>query len=211
MVIKMRVKGNIIMSIKDRRTLYHLTKLDNLYTILEHGLVSRKILINKGLYFEDVADSEIIDFRKRMDLDRYVPFHFYPHTPFDWVVQNNNPDSDFIYICISKDIAEHNKFNIIPTHPLSMDSFRLYEYQEGMEEINWELMDKRDYFDLECKSVCMAECVTNLCIPYNCFQSITVKNIDVKKIVEERVKDYKQKNNIEKNIYIDIRNNWFNK
>ena len=198
------------MSIKDRRTLYHLTKLENLDTILEYGLISRRMLIDKGLYFEDVADSEIIEFRKKMDLDAYVPFHFYPHTPFDWVVQKNNPKSDFIYICISKDIAEYNKFNIIPMHPLSMNPFKLYEYKEGLNEIDWNLMEKRDYSDAECKSVCMAECVTNLTIPYKCFQSIAVKDNDAKNIVEEKIKNYKQKNGIVESIYVDKRESWFN-
>lgn len=198
------------MSIKDRKTLYHLTKLDNLDNILEYGLISRKLLIDKGLYFEDVADSEIINFRSEMNLEQYVPFHFYPHTPFDWVVQNNNPNDDFIYICISKEIAEYNNFNIIPMHPLSMNPFHIYGYNEGIEAINWELMNKRDYNNPECKSVCMAECITNLIVPYNVFQSIAVKNSDIKKIVEDKIKKYKEKNNITKSIYIDERPSWFN-
>ena len=198
------------MSIRDRKTLYHLTKLDNLDNILEYGLISRKLLIDKGLDFEDVADSEIINFRSEMNLEQYVPFHFYPHTPFDWVVQNNNPDSDFIYICISKEIAEYNNFNIIPMHPLSMNPFHIYGYNEGIEAINWDLMNKRDYNDPECKSVFMAECITNLIVPYKVFQSIAVKNSDIKKIVEDKIRKYKEKNNIIETIYIDERPSWFN-
>lgn len=198
------------MSIRYRKTLYHLTKLDNLDNILEYGLISRKLLIDNGLYFEDVADSEIINFRSEMNLEQYVPFHFYPHTPFDWVVQNNNPESDFLYICISKEIAEHNNFNIIPMHPLSMNPFHIYGYNEGIEAINWDLMNKRDYNNLECKSVCMAECITNLCVPYKVFQSIAVKNSAIKKIVQDKINKYKDKNNIAETIYIDERPNWFN-
>lgn len=198
------------MSIRDRKTLYHLTKLDNLDNILEYGLISRKLLMDNGLDFEDVADSKIINFRSEMNLEHYVPFHFYPHTPFDWIVQNNNPDSDFIYICISKEIAEYNNFNIIPMHPLSMNPFHIYGYNEGIEAINWDLMNKRDYNDPECKSVCMAECITNLIVPYKAFQSIAVKNSDIKKIVENKIRRYKEKNNITKTIYIDERPSWFN-
>lgn len=198
------------MSIRDRKTLYHLTKLDNLDNILKYGLISRKLLIDNGLYFEDVADSEIINFRSKMNLEQYVPFHFYPHTPFDWVVQNNNPDADFIYICISKETAEYNNFNIIPMHPLSMNPFHIYDYNEGIEAINWDLMNKRDYNDPVCKSVCMAECITNLIVPYKVFQSIAVKNSNIKKIVEDKIRKYKEKNNITETIYIDERPSWFN-
>lgn len=198
------------MSIRNRKTLYHLTKLDNLDNILEHGLISRKLLLDRGIDFEDVADSEIIRFRSEMNLEQYVPFHFYPYTPFDWKVQDNNPNCDFIYICISKEIAKYNNFNIIPMHPRSMNPFVIYSYNEGIEIINWELMNKRDYNDPKCKSVCMAECLTNLIVPYNVFQSIAVKNNDIKKIVEEKIRRYKEKNNITKNIFIDERPSWFN-
>lgn len=198
------------MSIRDRKTLYHLTKLDNLDNILEYGLMSRKLLIENGLYFEDVADLEIISFRRKMNLEQYVPFHFYPYTPFDWVVQNNNPDSEFIYICIPKEIAQYNNFNIIPMHPLSMNPFCIYDYNKGIEIIDWDLMDKRDYNNPECKSVCMAECITNLIVPYNVFQSIAVKNNYIKQIVQDKIKVHKEKHNIKETIYVDERPNWFN-
>lgn len=195
------------MNTRDRKMLYHLTELSNLDTILEHGLVSRKLLLENNLLFEDVADSEIIKFRKEKNLEQYVPFHFYPYTPFDWVVQNNNKDKNFIYICIEKELAKSNKFKIIPKHPLSMNPFKLYEYEEGMNIINWSIMDKRDYKDIECKNVCMAECITELKIPHSCFQSIAVKNEKVKAIVNEKIKSYGKK--IE--FHIDPREQWFNK
>lgn len=195
------------MNTRDRKMLYHLTELSNLDTILEHGLISRKLLLENNLLFKDVADSEIIKFRKEKNLEKYVPFHFYPYTPFDWVVQNNNKDKDFIYICIEKELAKSNKFKIIPKHPLSMNPFKIYEYDEGMNIIDWELMDKRNYKDAECKNVCMAECITELVIPHSCFQSITVKNEKVKAIVNKKIESYGKKINF----HIDPREQWFNK
>lgn len=197
------------MSIKDRKTLYHLTELDNLKNILEYGLLSRDLLVKHNLRFEDVADQEIIKFRKEKDLEKYIPFHFFPYTPFDWVVQNNNADKSFIYICIHKDLANGNNFSIIPRHPLSMRPFIIYDYEEGMNIIDWQLMDKKDYKDITCKNVCMAECITELVIPYNCFQSISVKDLETQEIVLKEINDHNVKIGRSVSIHVDIRNQWF--
>ena len=58
------------MKIKYGKLLYHLTKLSNLDSIIENGLVSRKILEDKAVTFADVADHDIMDKRKRFGLDK---------------------------------------------------------------------------------------------------------------------------------------------
>lgn len=75
--------------IRDGKLLYHLTAFENLPSIAEHGLLSRNDLRAHGLLFEDVADPDIL--RDRGDLDRYVPFHFFPRNPFDYAVLHRNP------------------------------------------------------------------------------------------------------------------------
>ena len=40
-----------------------------------------------------------------------------------------------------------------------------YSYLDGIEKINWDLMNKRDYTDNACKMVCMAECIYSEKIP----------------------------------------------
>ena len=64
---------------KDGKLLYHLTKLSNLDSIIQNGLMSRRDLECKGLLFEDVADPEILVKRNCYGLDRYIPFHFNPY------------------------------------------------------------------------------------------------------------------------------------
>lgn len=46
--------------IKDGKLLYHLTKLKNLESIIQNGLLSREAVLKKRLLFQDVADKEII-------------------------------------------------------------------------------------------------------------------------------------------------------
>ncbi|MGR7923233.1 DarT ssDNA thymidine ADP-ribosyltransferase family protein [Zobellella denitrificans] len=49
---------------------------------------------------------------------------------------------------------------LLPKHPLARQKFKLYDYQDGFREIDWELMNERDYHDPHCKGVCMAECLS---------------------------------------------------
>ncbi|WP_300380854.1 DarT ssDNA thymidine ADP-ribosyltransferase family protein, partial [Clostridium sp.] len=100
--------------------LYHLTKLDNLKSILEHGLLSRKIVKDNNIGFEDVADSKIITKRTKLGLDEYTPFHFHPYSAFDTSVKSNYED-EFIYICIKRGYARNNNFKILTKHPLSIE------------------------------------------------------------------------------------------
>lgn len=155
------------MSYKDGKLLYHLTSVSNLESIISLGLLSR----NNVKYFDDVADQEIIDFRRENNLNDLVPFHFFAKNPFDGRVMKDNPHKEFIYICIHRDFAKANNFKIIPKHPKSMETLKLYDYREGIEIIDWNTMDIRDYVGNNyCKQVCMAECLSEKTInPVNFF------------------------------------------
>lgn len=64
---KMKEKGLEmgIETAKTQKLLYHLTELDNLDSILEYGLLPRKLILEHSIKFIDVADANIID--KRTD------------------------------------------------------------------------------------------------------------------------------------------------
>lgn len=173
--------------IQSGKLLYHLTKLDNLDSIIENRLASRKILIENDVLFGDVADPQIMDKRTEFGLDKYIPFHFHPYSSFDVAVKNGHSGDEFIYICIQRSLAKQNNFLILPKHPLSIDEVNLFDYDEGIAEIDWDSMEesstKSDYI----KNVRMAECLTDKLIPISCFHSIAVRNETVKKIVTNKI------------------------
>lgn len=189
------------MCIRDKKLLYHLTSLNNLEYILDDGLLAR----NNIEEFDDVADSDIIAFRQTNDLTKYVPFHFFTKNPFDGKVQKNCPDIEFIYICISREFAKNNNFKIIPKHPIAMKPLKLYDYVEGYEIIEWDIMDKRDYSDVNCKHICMAECLSPNTINSNNFSHIFVKNENVKNYIERLCNHLE----ISYNFYINVNPNMF--
>lgn len=189
---------------KKGKLLYHLTKLDNLDSILKGGLISRKSVKDKKINFSDVADTEIISKREKLGLHEYIPFHFHPYSAFDKAVKSNY-DEEFIYICIKRDLARHNKFVILPKHPLTLQDCKLYDYDEGFELIEWDVMHKIGTTDDHSKHVKMAECLTKLNISAKYFQCIYVKNKDSKLLVEKKLKENGINN---KPPYVDVQV-WF--
>lgn len=154
---------------KNKPTLFHLTTFDNIPNILQYGLRSRYELGNhSGILKRDVANKDIIEFRKEHDITKYIPFHFMIHSPFagDVMTDPCKSNATFVYIVISRKYAEANGFKIIPKHPMcreykSSHEVPLYDYKEGFEKIDWDNMDKRAFNDYDSKIACLAECVSD--------------------------------------------------
>lgn len=142
-------------SIRDQKLIYHITDLENLESILQEGIKPRSELTN----FSDIADKEILEKRKHLNLENKVPFHFFVNNPFDGGIVKNNPMTQFIILAVYRSHAKSEGWNIIPKHPLANESLRLMGYDEGMNVIDWNAMNERNYNDANSKSVCMAECL----------------------------------------------------
>ncbi|MGE6370834.1 DarT ssDNA thymidine ADP-ribosyltransferase family protein [Planococcus kocurii] len=177
---------------KEGKLLYHLTRLSNLDSILEHGLVSRKLVKDNEVAFFDIADQEIISKRGELGLDEYTPFHFHPYSSFDVAVKSTNANEEFIYICITRELAKDNNFKVLPRHPLNNENnYQLYDYVEGFGAIDWETMHKLGTENRYAKSVKMAECLTPLVVPAKLFQCIYVKSDETSSLVMEKLKSHR--------------------
>lgn len=193
------------MGIREGQLLYHLTELKNMENILKHGLLSRNRLLEENLVFEDVANPDILSFRSLHDLDNYVPFHFFSSNPFDGDVQKSHPEDDFVYLCVKRTVAREMGFEIIPRHPLNMMPFKIYTYDEGMEVIDWDIMEQRCYSDHECKEVCLAECIYDGDLSIDDLFSINVRTEKDKAVMENLFNKYR----IKKPPYINLSSNYF--
>jgi hypothetical protein len=134
--------------------------------------------------FVDVADQEIIQKRTQLGLSDYVPFHFFQGNPFDGSVLKANGNKKFCFIVIKRDLARSKGYKILPKHPLSSENLELYDYDEGMKVINWDIINKRAYLDQECKLACMAECLAHRCVKPEDFFFIIVRTEKDKSHVE---------------------------
>ena len=169
---------------KNGKLLDHLTELKNLESIVRLGLVPRKVLLENEVKFEDVANPEIIIKRQELGLSEYIPFHFHPYTAFDVAVKNQHMGEEMIYICIQRELARENNFKILPKHPLSLTSYQLYDYDEGFNLIDWEIMTKVGLTDDHAKRIKMAECLSDRVIPVRAFKCFYVSSELVKIYVE---------------------------
>lgn len=193
-------------NVKEGKLLYHLTKLDNMENIIEKGLLPRRYLLRNNMDFDDVADTQIISKREELNLDQYTPFHFHPYSAFDVAVKNRYPEDKFVYICIKRALAEFNNFKILIKHPLSQSDCILYDYDDGMEKIDWDVMKIVGATDEYSRNVKMAECITEKRIPAELFQCIYVPDAEVKQYIE---KLFKKKGIMEQPPYVNIQSKWF--
>lgn len=210
------------MSIKDGKLIYHLTALNNFESIVNNGLLPRNA-IEPNI---DVADNEILKGRDKHNLLDYIPFHFFINTPFDGAVKKKYKDTDFIYICIKREIAKNNNFKIIPCHPLSsrLSNYKniLFDYDEGFNLIEWNIIDgnNRDYNNQDIKNACMAECLYYGGISIISVSSITVKNNKSYNKIDEILLKYGftkkeneyifyTKDSVKYSFFVDISPSWF--
>ena len=174
--------------IKSQQLIYHLTSIENMPSILQKGLLPRSRLLK----FHDVADGEIIQSRKALNLQNYVPFHFFARNPFDGRVQKTYRNKTFALIAVKRTLAKIKNWKIIPRHPLANADIELLNYAEGMEAIDWETMNLRDYRNPECKSICMAECLSPTIVTPQMFSVIFVADNDTMKVVRRTLSALKQ-------------------
>lgn len=96
-------------NIRDQKLLYHLTSLENLGSIFQNGLKPRAQLRE----FEDVADAEILKKRQGLELNQYVPFHWFAANPFDGGVQRRWPGTQFVVITVYRNVAIRKQWKVI--------------------------------------------------------------------------------------------------
>lgn len=162
------------------RYLYHLTDLDNMESIIAHGLMSRAQLQGSEAGFIDVADQSIIF--KRGNLEYYVPFHFVPDTAFDYVVKRDHRDKQFVYICISKAYARSRDSYILLSHPTSNYAQTPCTFDDGIRNLDWDSIENPyAYMNPVSKQNKMAECITAEPVTADNFAVIIVPNENVAK------------------------------
>jgi len=165
---------------KDKKLLYHLTKVDNFRSIVQYGLLPRRVITSTGIKYTNVANNDIISKRCELGLDCYIPFHFHPYSAFDVAVKNKYGAQRMMYICVFRDYARAAGFKILPKHPLSLSDCELYDYDIGFEMIDWDALTCTDGYSEDAKEIKMAECLTDQVISVNSFACLFVPSEEVK-------------------------------
>ena len=204
---------------KDKIFIYHLTPIDNLDSIIHHGLLNRNKVLRLGLLKKDIADSGIIEGRGRSDINSYVPFHFFPHTAFDYVVKRDTGKTNLCYITIRRDIAKILGAKIIQSHPLTKIEQEvssgllkglkcsmqppILNYDEGFAKIDWNVFGNVTQYNNYIKQARIAECLIPDSISSDYFALIAAYDENTKSKIENIL------HNHNKNILVAIIPEWF--
>jgi hypothetical protein len=191
------------------RTLFHFTSLSNIESILKNGLLCRNILKGK-INFDDNADGAII---KRRDIN-YIPFHLFPDTAFEYVLRQNYPEKEFVFITLPIQYAVANKWEFIPRHPLSYNgtnfnfsnftfnynnkifSFKDYAMLYNGDAKKWGIIQHYKNMTRTYKEIYMAEAVgpERLIIDRNCV--LRVKNENAKERISAYINKYRNETRV---------------
>ncbi|MFR6582257.1 MAG: DarT ssDNA thymidine ADP-ribosyltransferase family protein [Ruminococcus sp.] len=85
-------------------------------------------------------------------------------------------------------LARRNNFRILPKHPLALEECQLYNYDEGFEMIDWDILTRVGQNDEDARQIKMAECLSPLVIPVDAFQCIYVSSKETENKVADMLK-----------------------
>lgn len=171
---------------KDGKLFYHLTHIENMCSIYQMGLMPRKLLGSRLI--KDTANRQILQKRRRLQLEEFVPFHFYVRNPYDWAVCRVHGVQNMVIIAVDRVRMIHCfPVKIIPTHPAGNSVPELFDYDEGLEFVNWEVMNMTYTNDATIKKDRMAEVVIQGVITPDYFRFIYVNSIQTKAALIARI------------------------
>ena len=155
-------------SIRNGKLLYHSTLIYNVPSITCDGLYSRSIIESNNYNFCDIADHNILDGRQNLsyDLPQFVPFHFFPRTPFEKSICQSQGTENIAIISIYRpNRDEMRSYKVAPAHPLSKYNKGIFSYEDGIKKIDWDTLDDYDKnynnytYDNYVHNAVMAECL----------------------------------------------------
>ncbi|OLR83718.1 hypothetical protein BTO25_04125 [Bacillus sp. MB366] len=130
---------------------YHFTHIENIESIVKHGLLSTNEKENKSVEHVDLANEDIQQRRSQMDvplepygkIHDYVPFYFTTINPMLLGVLNrkniDQPLVVFIAIPIEKILEENVLFTDASANTLRLPNF--YSNPEDLDNLRWDLID----------------------------------------------------------------------
>ncbi|AXK21465.1 DarT ssDNA thymidine ADP-ribosyltransferase family protein [Bacillus sp. COPE52] len=134
---------------------YHFTHINNIKSIVKHGLLSTNEKESKSVEHVDLANEDIQQRRSQMDvplepygkIHDYVPFYFTTINPMLLGVLNrkniDQPLVVFIAIPIEKILEENVLFTDASANTLRLPNF--YSNPEDLENLIWDLIDSNKW------------------------------------------------------------------
>lgn len=161
----------------DVRSLYYITHIDNVCSILERGILSHKKIEEEQIPSTPIYDSEIVNNRKErltpanVSLWEYANSYFQARNPMLYRVINEKDKNDIVIIGVSGEVIEKQGRVFVTTGNAANNDTEIFSLKEGYSKIPWKIL-KSEYWNNSdgSKRRIMAECL----VP----ESINSKYID---------------------------------
>ncbi len=179
--------------------LYYITHIDNVPSILRHGILSHKRIEEQGTPFRRIYNAEIVANRAmrqtpdKKSLWEYANVYFQPRNPMLYKVISETEKKDIVILGISPQVAETSGAFISLGNAASSLS-PILNIQDGMNMVNdeyWAIINS-DWWKAEdgTKRKIMAECLVPDLIPPTQIHSIYVTSPDVAEKIRPIIKNF---------------------
>lgn len=161
--------------------LYHLTHIKNLESILEYGLLSRNSAISEFIFFENIADPEVLN--RGQHLFDYVRLYFNPKNPM--LYRRKDIQDEILILCIDGKVLleKDSKFS---DGNASSASTKIYSELEDLKKLDWKVINAKFWTEhLDGKRKACAEALIHSKIPVIFIKKIICNNINTQNNVIE--------------------------
>jgi hypothetical protein len=126
------------------QTLYHITRMGNIPSILKKGLLSHNKIKEHGIRVFSCSNQEIQNSRSQIELgdlkgNDYVPLFFSKKTPFLYTIEMNpeNNDIAMVYICIKPEILGEKGAYFSDGNIACTKATKTYCNLEDLSKLDW--------------------------------------------------------------------------
>jgi O-acetyl-ADP-ribose deacetylase (regulator of RNase III) len=176
----------------DIKSLFYITHVENVPSILKHGILSHGLVEARGIPFTPIYDTAIVSNRKgkstpdRKSLWEYANLYFQPRNPMMYRVVHEKSKRDLAVVGIKPGVLQLP--NVIITDGNAANNPTLFfKSNDGLKVIEdqWKLIQSEWWNELDgSKRKIMAECLVPESIPPDYVHTIFVADHDTKKRAE---------------------------
>jgi O-acetyl-ADP-ribose deacetylase (regulator of RNase III) len=174
------------------KSLYYITHIENLSSILQRGILSHKAVEELGVSYTPIYDSGIVSKRKdkstpaRGSLWEYANLYFQPRNPMMYRVVNEKDKRDIAVVGVKPDVLGAVG-GLITDGNAANDPTQFFAIKEGIEILKkqWKIIQNEWWNELDgSKRKIMAECLVPEQISPELIHSVFVVDYKAKERVE---------------------------
>lgn len=151
----------------DIKNLYYITHVDNLPSIVEHGILSHRQIENRSLAYEPIYDKDIVNIRAGKIVDGestlwdFANLYFQPRNPMLYRVLYERGPTDIAIVAVNAEVL-YGRGVLVSTGNASSGASDILPSEVGLKEVkaNWKIIDSEWWNSADgSKRIIMAECL----------------------------------------------------